>query len=152
IRGYVATYDAETGKELWRFYTVPGNPADGFENDAMKRAAQTWYGDWWKFGGGGNVWNAMSYDADTDTLFIGTGNGAPWNPHIRSQGKGDNLYLCSIIALNGATGAYKWHYQLNPGESWDYNAAMDMHLADVTIDGKVHKVLLQAPKNGYLYV
>ena len=152
VRGYVTTYDAQTGKQLWRFFTVPGNPADGFENDAMKLAAKTWHGEWWKYGGGGNVWNAMSYDPDTDTLFIGTGNGAPWNRHIRSEGKGDNLFVCSIVALDGKTGAYKWHYQVNPGESWDYNAAMDMHLADVTIDGKVHKALVQAPKNGFLYV
>lgn len=152
VRGYVTTYDAETGKQLWRFFTVPGNPADGFENDAMKRAAQTWHGEWWKYGGGGNAWNAMSYDPDTDTLFIGTGNGAPWNRRIRSQGKGDNLYVCSIVAIDAKTGAYKWHYQVNPGESWDYNAAMDMHLADVTIEGQVHKALIQAPKNGFLYV
>lgn len=152
IRGYVTTYDAETGQQLWRFYFVPGNPADGFENDAMRLAAKTWFGEWWKYGGGGNAWNAMSYDPETDTLFVGTGNGAPWNRRIRSEGKGDNLFLCSIVALSGKTGAYKWHYQVNPGESWDYNSTMDMHLADVTIDGKVHKALLQAPKNGFLYV
>jgi quinohemoprotein ethanol dehydrogenase len=152
IRGYIVAHDAETGKLLWRFYFVPGNPADGFENEAMRKAAKTWFGEWWKYGGGGNAWNAMSYDPETDTLFVGTGNGSPWNRRIRSAGKGDNLYLCSIVALNGKTGAYKWHYQINPGETWDYNATMDMHLADVTIDGKVHKALVQAPKNGFLYV
>lgn len=152
IRGYVTTYDAQTGNRLWRFYTVPGNPAGGFESKAMKKAAATWYGEWWKFGGGGNVWNAMAYDLESDTLFIGTGNGAPWNRRIRSEGKGDNLYLCSIVALDGRTGAYKWHYQLNPGETWDYTATMDIQLADVTIHGVRHKALLQAPKNGFLYV
>lgn len=152
IRGYVTAFDAETGKQLWRFWTVPGDPAKGFENEAMKMAAKTWAGDWWKFGGGGTVWNAITYDRDSDTIFIGTGNGAPWNRKIRSDGKGDNLFLCSIVALDARTGAYKWHYQINPGESWDYNAAMDMELADLTIGGKPRKVLMTAPKNGFLYV
>ena len=152
VRGYVTTYDIATGKQLWRFYTVPGNPADGFENDAMRMAAKTWSGEWWKYGGGGTVWNAMTYDADADTILIGTGNGAPWNRRIRSEGKGDNLFLCSIIALDARTGAYKWHYQTNPGESWDYNSAMDMQLADLKIDGKQRKVVMTAPKNGFFYV
>ncbi|MFC0306114.1 PQQ-dependent dehydrogenase, methanol/ethanol family [Rhizorhabdus histidinilytica] len=151
-RGYVTTYDAETGKQLWRFYTVPGNPADGFENDAMEMAAKTWSGQWWKFGGGGTVWNAMTYDARTDTVYIGTGNGSPWNHRVRSQGEGDNLFLCSIVALDAKTGRYKWHYQINPGESWDYNAAMDMELADLDISGQRRQVLMTAPKNGFFYV
>ncbi|WP_439533878.1 PQQ-dependent dehydrogenase, methanol/ethanol family [Polymorphobacter sp.] len=152
IRGYVTTYDAETGKQLWRFHTVPGNPADGFENKAMEMAAKTWAGEWWKHGGGGTVWNSFSYDAETDTVFLGTGNGSPWNHKIRSDGKGDNLFLCSIIALDAKTGEYKWHYQINPGESWDFNSSMDMELADITIDGQPRKVLMTAPKNGYFYV
>lgn len=152
IRGYVTTYDAETGRQLWRFHTVPGNPADGFENKAMEMAARTWFGEWWRHGGGGTVWNAMSYDPETDTIFLGTGNGAPWNRKIRSEGKGDNLFLCSVVALDAKTGDYKWHYQINPGESWDYNAAMDMEFADLTIDGKLRKVLMTAPKNGFFYV
>jgi quinohemoprotein ethanol dehydrogenase len=151
-RGYVTAYDAATGKQLWRFWTVPGDPAKVFENDAMKMAAATWSGEYWKHGGGGTVWNAISYDPETDTVFIGTGNGAPWNRRIRSEGKGDNLFLCSIVALDGKTGGYKWHYQINPGETWDYNAAMDMHLADVEIGGKPRKVVMQAPKNGFFYV
>ncbi len=152
IRGYVTTYDAETGKQLWRFHTVPGNPADGFENKAMEMAAKTWAGEWWKYGGGGTVWNSFSYDAETDTVFLGTGNGSPWNHKVRSDGKGDNLFLCSIVALDAKTGEYKWHYQINPGESWDFNSSMDMELADITVDGKPRKVLMTAPKNGYFYV
>lgn len=152
VRGYVTAFDARSGKQLWRFYTVPGDPAKGFENDAMRMAAKTWSGQWWKYGGGGTVWNSMTYDADTDTIIIGTGNGAPWNHRIRSEGKGDNLFLCSIIGLDARTGAYKWHYQTNPGESWDYNAAMDMELADLEIDGKPRKVVMTAPKNGFFYV
>jgi quinohemoprotein ethanol dehydrogenase len=151
-RGYVTAYDAETGKQLWRFFTVPGNPADGFENDAMRMAAQTWNGEWWKFGGGGTVWNAITYDQDLDQVYLGTGNGAPWNYQIRSQGKGDNLFLSSVVALDAKTGAYRWHYQTNPGEAWDYNASMDMELADLQIHGKAHKVLMTAPKNGFFYV
>ena len=152
VRGYVTAYDAATGKQAWRFHTVPGNPADGFENKAMEMAAKTWSGEWWKYGGGGTVWNAMSYDPETDTVFIGTGNGYPWNYKLRSQGKGDNLFLASTVALDGRTGEYKWHYQQNPGETWDYNSAMDMPLADLTIGGKLRKVIMTAPKNGFFYV
>ncbi|WP_157219344.1 PQQ-dependent dehydrogenase, methanol/ethanol family [Flavisphingomonas formosensis] len=151
-RGYVTTYDAATGKQLWRFYIVPGNPADGFEDEAQAMAAKTWTGRWWEHGGGGTAWNAFAYDAETDTVFVGTGNGAPWNQKIRSPGGGDNLFLCSIVALDAKTGRYRWHYQVNPGETWDFNAAMDMHLADLRIAGRMRKVLIQAPKNGFLYV
>lgn len=152
VRGYVTTFDAETGKQLWRFHTVPGDPSLGFEDETMAMAARTWAGQWWKYGGGGTVWNAMSYDPDTDTVFIGTGNGYPWNRKVRSADTGDNLFLCSIVALDGKTGAYKWHYQVNPGETWDYNAAMDMALAELRIEGKSRKVLMTAPKNGFFYV
>jgi quinohemoprotein ethanol dehydrogenase len=152
IRGYVTTYDAETGKQLWRFHIVPGNPADGFENKAMEMAAKTWSGEWWKYGGGGTVWNAMTYDREFDTIYLGTGNGSPWNHKIRSEGKGDNLFLSSVVALDAKTGEYKWHYQINPGETWDYNASMDMAVAEIAIDGKPRKVLMTAPKNGFFYV
>lgn len=156
IRGYVTTYDAETGKQLWRFYTVPGDPAKGLDGAAsdsvMPMAAKTWAGEWWKHGGGGTAWNAMAFDAENDTLIIGTGNGAPWNRRVRSADQGDNLFLCSIVAVNAKTGAYKWHYQINPGESWDYNAAMDIELADLVIDGQLRKVAMTAPKNGFFYV
>lgn len=151
-RGFVTTYEAETGKQLWRFYTVPGNPDDGFENDAMKMAAKTWYGDWWTKGGGGTVWNTMTYDEELDMVYLGVGNGSPWNRKIRSEGKGDNLFLCSVVALDAKTGEYRWHYQINPGESWDYNASMDMQLGEVEVEGNNHKVLVTAPKNGFFYV
>jgi len=152
VRGYISAYDAVTGKMLWRFYTVPGNPADGFENKTMEDAAKTWYGDWWKVGGGGTVWDSMAYDPELDLLYIGVGNGSPWNYQIRSQGKGDNLFLSSIVALKPDTGEYVWHFQTTPGESWDYTATQHIILADIKLDGQVRKVLMQAPKNGYFYV
>jgi quinohemoprotein ethanol dehydrogenase len=151
-RGYVTTYDAETGKQLWRFYTVPGNPAKGFENKAMETAAKTWAGEWWKVGGGGNVWNAMSYDPETHTVYLGVGNGYPWNRRARSKDQGDNLFLSSIVALDGRTGEYKWHYQVSPGDTWDHEPMEDMALANLIIAGKPRKVLMQASKNGFFYV
>lgn len=151
-RGYVTAYDQKTGKQAWRFFIVPGDPAKGFENKAMAMAAKTWTGEWWKWGGGGNAWNAMTYDAKNNLVFIGTGNGSPWNQKVRSPGGGDNLFLCSVVALNADTGEYVWHYQINPGETWDYNATMDISLASITIDGKTRDVLFTAPKNGFFYV
>jgi quinohemoprotein ethanol dehydrogenase len=151
-RGYVEAYDASSGERLWRFYTVPGDPSDGFENDAMAMAAKTWHGEWWKVFGGGTVWNGLTYDPDSNLLYVGVGNGDPWDHDLRSQGKGDNLFLCSIVALNADTGAYVWHYQINPGEQWDYKATADMILADLEIDGKPRKVIMQAPTNGFYYV
>ncbi len=154
-RGYVTAYDADTGQRLWRFWLVPGQPGfkDGDVSDpTMDMAASTWSGQWWKHGGGGTVWNTFTYDKETDTILLGTGNGAPWNQRVRSPQGGDNLFLCSIVALDAKTGRYKWHYQFNPGETWDYNGSMDMHLADLVIDGKLRKVVIEAPKNGFLYV
>jgi quinohemoprotein ethanol dehydrogenase len=151
-RGYVTAYDVDTGKQAWRFYLVPGNPADGFENETMEMAAKTWTGEWWKFGGGGNAWHGFTYDAELDRLYIGTGNGSPWNRKIRSPGGGDNLFLSSIVALQPDSGRYLWHYQNTPGETWDFNANMDIVLADLTIDGRTVKALMQAPKNGFFYV
>ena len=151
-RGYVTAYDAETGKLAWRFYIVPGNPANGFESEAMKMAAETWTGEWWKYGGGGNAWHGFTYDEELHTLYIGTGNGGPWNPKVRSEGGGDNLFLSSIVALNPDNGSYKWHYQTTPGDAWDYNSNMDIVLATIKIKGKDTKVIMHAPKNGFFYV
>jgi quinohemoprotein ethanol dehydrogenase len=151
VRGYVTAYDAETGKQAWRFYTVPGNPADGFDK-AMAMAAKTWTGEWWKAGGGGTVWDSMSYDPELRLVYIGVGNGSPWAQVFRSPGGGDNLFLASIVALNVDTGKYVWHYQTTPGEEWDYTATQQMILADIKIGGKLRKVIMQAPKNGFFYV
>jgi quinohemoprotein ethanol dehydrogenase len=151
-RGYVTAYDADTGEQAWRFWIVPGNPANGFEDEAMAMAAETWTGEWWRHGGGGNAWHGFTYDAELDQLYIGTGNGAPWNRNIRSPGGGDNLFLSSVVALDPDTGKYLWHYQTTPGETWDYNSNMDIVLADLNIDGEPVKALLHAPKNGFFYV
>ena len=152
IRGYISAYDAETGKLAWRFYTVPGDPSKPFENKAMAMAAKTWHGEWWKLGGGGTVWDAISYDPELNLVYFGVGNGIEWNQKYRSANRGDNLFLSSIVALNADTGAYVWHYQATPGEEWDFDAVQQLMLADLTIDGKPRKVLMQANKNGFFYV
>ncbi|MES3008955.1 MAG: PQQ-dependent dehydrogenase, methanol/ethanol family [Pseudomonadota bacterium] len=152
VRGYVTAYDAETGAQNWRYYTVPGNPADGFEQPELEMAAQTWNGEWWKLGGGGTVWDAMAYDAELNLLYIGVGNGSPWNQSLRSPGGGDNLFLTSIMAINPDDGTYRWHYQTTPGETWDYTATQHIMVANLRIDGEVRRVVMQAPKNGFFYV
>jgi alcohol dehydrogenase (cytochrome c)/quinohemoprotein ethanol dehydrogenase len=152
VRGYVSAYDAATGKLVWRFYTVPGDPAQGFESPALAKAAQTWKGEWWKLGGGGTVWDSIVYDPRLDFVYIGVGNGSPWNHSIRSPGGGDNLYLSSIVALKADTGEYVWHYQTTPGESWDFTATQPLMLADLQIGERVHHVIMQVPKNGFFYV
>jgi len=152
VRGYVSAYDAETGKLLWRFFTVPGDPSRPFENAAMAKAAKSWSGKWWTLGGGGTVWNALAYDPDLDLLYIGTGNGTTWSEKYRSPEGGDNLFTCSIVALKLSTGEYVWHYQQNPGDEWDFDSDEDMILADLNIGGQTRKVLMQAPKNGFFYV
>ena len=151
-RGYISAYDAESGKLAWRFFTVPGDPSKPFENDAMARAAKTWSGEWWKLGGGGPVWDAISYDPKLNLLYFGVGNGVQWARSARSEGKGDNLYLASIVALNADTGEYAWHYQATPGEEWDFDAVQQLVLADLNIEGKPRHVLMQANKNGFFYV
>lgn len=156
VRGYVTAYDGKTGAKKWRFYTVPNDPAKGPDHEAsdsiMAEAAKTWTGEEWKKGGGGTAWNAITYDAEQNLIYIGTGNGSPWNQQIRSPNGGDNWFLCSIVAVDASTGEYKWHYQVNPGETWDYNSAMDIELTTLRINGEDKKVILHAPKNGFFYV
>ena len=152
VRGYVTAYDATSGEQIWRFYTVPGDPANGFESSAMEMAAKTWNGEWWAAGGGGTAWDALVHDPELDLLYIGVGNGSPWERKIRSPGGGDNLFLSSIVAVRPDTGEYVWHYQTTPGETWDYTAVQPIMLADLEINGTVRKVLMQAPKNGFFYV
>lgn len=152
VRGYFSAYDAATGELAWRFYTVPGNPAEPFEHPELEAAATTWTGEWWKMGGGGTVWDSMAYDPELNLLYVGTGNGSPWSRTIRSPEGGDNLYLSCILALNPDTGRLVWHYQTTPADNWDYTATQHMILADLEIGGARRKVILQAPKNGFFYV
>jgi quinohemoprotein ethanol dehydrogenase len=153
VRGYVSAYDAETGTLAWRFYTVPGDPSKPQEHPALEKALPTWNGDvWWKVGGGGTVWDSLVYDPELNLLYVGTGNGSPWNREVRSPGGGDNLYLVSILAINPDNGQLVWHYQQVPGDTWDYTAVQPMMLADLEWGGRPRKVIMQAPKNGFFYV
>jgi PQQ-dependent dehydrogenase (methanol/ethanol family) len=157
VRGYVSAYRADTGKLAWRFYMTPnpqGKP-DHAASDKIfaEKANATWFdGAWKQTGGGGTPWDSIVYDTKTDLLFVGTGNGSPWNHFIRSQGKGDNLFLSSILALKPETGEYVWHYQTTPGDNWDYTATQQIMIADLMIGGKQRHVVMQAPKNGFFYV
>jgi alcohol dehydrogenase (cytochrome c)/quinohemoprotein ethanol dehydrogenase len=152
VRGYVSAYDAGTGKLIWRFYTVPGDPSKPFEQPILKQAAKTWSGDWWKNGGGGTVWDAIVYDPELDLLYVGAGNGGPWNEKFRSPKGGANLFTCSIVALKPDTGQYVWHYQESVADDWDYDSDEQIILADLPIDGRQRRVLLHAPKDGIFYV
>jgi quinohemoprotein ethanol dehydrogenase len=156
FRGYVSAFDANSGKELWKFYVTPGDPSKPFEQKAMEVAAKTWAGKWWEQGGGGSMWDGMAYDPDENLLYFGTGNGATWASDVRNGGKEtthlDNLYIASIVAVNADTGQYKWHYQCTPGDEWDYDAIQHLMLADIRINNRNRKVIMQANKNGYFYV
>ena len=157
VRGYVSAYDTASGQLVWRFYTVPGNPAEGPDHAASdavlaKVAQPTWAGKWWTLGGGGTVWDSMVYDPELNQLLIGVGNGSPWNPRLRSDGKGDNLFLSSIVAVDPDTGAYRWHYQETPQEAWDFTATQQMILATLDLGHGPRKVVMQAPKNGFFFL
>ena len=149
MRGYVTAYDAETGQQIWRFYTVPGDPGSRLKARRSRTRGKTWSGEWWKLGGGGPVWDSMAYDPKLDLLYIGVGNGSPWN---RGKVQGDALYLTSIVALQPDTGEYVWHYQTTPEDEWDYDACSPLILADLESGGKKRGVIMQAPKNGFFYV
>lgn len=152
VRGYVTAYDAATGKQAWRFYTVPGTAEQNRGDPVMERAAATWNGDHWQAGPGGAVWDSITFDPKLNRIYLGTANAEPYDPDKRSPGGGDNLYTASIIALDADTGKYVWHYQVNPRDAWDYDCTQRMTLAELVIDGKTRRVLMQAPKNGFFYV
>jgi len=152
VRGFVSAYHAETGALAWRSYMVPGDPSQPFESEAMRQAAETWSGEWWKGGGGGSPWDPIAYDPELDLIYVGTGNASPWYPELRTANQGDNLYAASIVALRAKTGEIVWHYQTTPGDSWDYDATQPILLADLTIDGRPRRVLMQANKNAFFYV
>jgi quinohemoprotein ethanol dehydrogenase len=162
VRGFVAAWDADTGEKVWKFYLTPNDPAKGPDGEAsdpiMDMIRATWSNTgqgrelWKELGGGGNAWDAIAYDPKLKLIYIGTGNGSPHSRWYRSNNQGDNLFLCSIVAVHAETGAYVWHYQMNPGEDWDYTCTSSMISAELTIDGRQRSVLMQAPKNGFFYV
>ncbi|CAN5739450.1 PQQ-dependent methanol/ethanol family dehydrogenase [soil metagenome] len=153
VRGYITAYDLVTGEQKWRFFIVPGNPKNPFEHPEMEMASKTWDpNSAWETGGGGTSWGESAYDPELNLLYFGTGNSTPYPSWYRSPGGGDNLFLASILAINPDNGKLVWHYQTTPGEIWDYTATMNIVLADMEINGKRRKVLMQAPKNGFFYL
>jgi quinohemoprotein ethanol dehydrogenase len=156
-RGYIAAFDWASGREVWRFHTVPGDPSKGFDREgpnakAMETASKTWAGEWWKLGGGGTVWDSIVYDPATNLVLFGTGNAEPWNPDANDRGAGAALYTASIVAVDADTGAYRWHFQETPEERWDYDSNAPIILADIEWNGAQRHVALHAPKNGYFFV
>jgi quinohemoprotein ethanol dehydrogenase len=151
VRGYISAFDAETGKMAWRFYTVPGDPSKGFESKAMEVAAKTWNGNWWKVGGGGTAWEGIVYDPALDLLYFGTGNPTTWYRSLRG-GNGDSLYAASILAVRAGTGELAWYFQNTPGDNWDFDSTQPLMQADLTIGGRLRKVIMQANKNGFFYI
>jgi quinohemoprotein ethanol dehydrogenase len=153
VRGYITAYDAKTGEQVWRFFTVPGDPAKGDESKTVTMIRKTWFGDqYWLQGGGGTVWDSMAYDPKLDLLYIGVGNASYWNYKLRSEARGDNLFVSSIVALRPDSGEYVWHYQTTPGDAWDFTATQHIIVTTLAIDGKPRRVVMQAPKNGFFYV
>lgn len=151
-RGYVDAFDAATGRHLWRFFTIPGDPTKGFENKAMEMASKTWGKEYWKKAGGGAVWDGLTYDPVLNLLYIGTDGATPFNPLARGDGAGDELFTTSIMALNADTGSYAWHYQTTPHDAWNYDATMHIMIAELSINGVRRRVVMEAPKNGFFYV
>src|SRR5580698_3837261 len=151
-RGFFDAYDAKTGRREWRFYTVPGDPSKPYENEAMRAASKTWGGDFYTKGGGGAVWDGVAYDPETNLVYVGTGNAEPWVQKFRGAQHVDNLYTCSILAVDNATGKLKWHYQTVPNDNWDFDSVQQLMLLNLTIKGRQRKVITQAAKNGFFYV
>lgn len=157
VRGYLSAYDAKSGKRVWLFHMTPnpeGKPDGAASDKVMKDFAQaTWADGAWKIGGGGGTpWDAITYDPKTGLVYVGTGNAGPWNGTIRTNGKGDNLFAASIVALKAETGEYAWHYQTTPRDDWDYDAVQQLMVADLTLGGQSRRVVMQANKNGFYYV
>ncbi|MBT7952135.1 MAG: PQQ-dependent dehydrogenase, methanol/ethanol family [Gammaproteobacteria bacterium] len=151
-RGFIAAYDAKTGKRVWQFWTVPNHPSLGkYENKAMAMAGLTWTGGGAKYGGAA-VWESIVYDAEFNSILFGTDSAAPLNAEERNPDGGDNLFTNSIVAVDADSGEYKWHYQAVPNDAWDYNSNMPIILADLEIEGRMRKVAMHAPKNGFFFL
>jgi PQQ-dependent dehydrogenase (methanol/ethanol family) len=152
-RGYVDAFDAKTGKKAWRFYTMPGDPKQPFESKTMEMASKTWGTDYWtKTHGCVSAYDAMTYDEKLGLLYIGTGSGSPWSPAERAKDAGDELFSDSIVAVKADSGEYVWHYQTVQHDGWDFDATWQISIAELPIKGASRRVLITAPKNGFLYV
>jgi quinohemoprotein ethanol dehydrogenase len=157
VRGFVAAFDAATGKKRWKFFLTPnpeGKPDGEASDPIMPMVRKTWSdeGLWKQLGGGANPWDSIAYDPELKLVYVGTGNSSPHSQFYRSPGGGDNLFVCSIVALHAEDGSYAWHYQMIPGEEWDYTCTSSIVSADLKIGGKTRKVIMQAPKGGFFYV
>ncbi len=157
IRGFFAAYNLKDGALAWKFHTVPPAPGKPFEDKAQADAAKTWTGDWSKYGGGGPVWDGLVYDPDTNLVIAGTGNAEPWPLELRGTEKKDwgkytNLYTASIVAVDASNGKLKWFYQTVPNDAWDLDSVGGFIMADIPIEGKTRKVIMQAPKSGVFYI
>lgn len=157
IRGFFAAYNLKDGKLAWKFHTVPPAPGQPLEDKAQEESAKTWTGDWAKYGGGGSVWDGLVYDPDTNLVIAGTGNPEPWPLELRGMKKDDwgkftNLYTASIVAVDANTGKLKWYYQTVPNDEWDLDSVGGFIMADIQIEGRTRKVIMQAPKSGVFYI
>jgi quinohemoprotein ethanol dehydrogenase len=152
-RGSLSAYDLKTGAFRWRFFTVPRDPAQGPQDQPhLSRAAGTWDTHYdWTTGGGGSVWDGLSYDPDLGLIFFGTGNPSPYALGNGSPAT-DELYSASMLAVRASSGDLVWYYQEVPGDGWDYDATQKTVLTTVNVEGRKRAVLLHAAKNGYLYV
>ena len=150
VRSSLSAFDAATGEEVWRFWTVPGDPAKGaFETPELERASKTWARGWAEKGGGA-IWEGIRYDPATQSVFFGTASASPMN--VKRRGPGDNLFTNCIMAVDAATGRYKWHYQTVPSDAWNYDASMPLIVTNLELNGVRRRVVMQAPKNGFFYV
>ncbi|MFK8052071.1 MAG: PQQ-dependent dehydrogenase, methanol/ethanol family [Woeseiaceae bacterium] len=160
VRGYLSAYNTKTGELDWRFYTAPNpdkQPDNAASDDIFKTLANDTWGDvgvWQTDGGGGTVWDSIIYDDVNDQIIFGVGNASPWNWMRRDPSGGDNLFVSSMVAVDADTGAYRWHFQTTPGDTWDYTATQSIILASLPVGpaGAERRVVMQAPKNGFFYV
>ena len=153
-RGSVSAYSLDSGKFQWRFYTVPRDPRLGAQDQPhLDAAVKTWPAKYdWSMGGGGTAWDGLAYDPDRRLVYFGTGNASPYHGEHDPQGPGDALFVASIVAVDAASGKLAWYFQEIPGEGWDYDTVNKLVLADVEVGGKVRPAIMQASKNGFLYV
>ncbi len=153
-RGYVDAYDQRTGARRWRFYTVPDDPAKGPQKTPeLAEAAKTWGTGWYqKSHGCGSVWEPITYDEKLHQVYIGTDGPSPWNPAVRAKDAGDELFTSSIVALDAATGKYRWHFKFDPNNGWNYCPCSHIMLGDLPVGGATRRVVMNAPKDGFFYV